>query len=415
MTAMEGPADPFSTDGVPARWGFVRQLLLGNSKDYYPADLDVAQRALAVAPDAATWAWQERAFLHHIVGYLAHGNATYRRGTTQLIYLGCGLPEPNWRCGDQLHHIARREDPRARVLYADPDATFATYGRALTAEAEVTKIPTRGDDHGTCVETDVLAKVIEAGPDDPAQVLNAPEARAVLDLAQPIDVLLPAAHFLSDPAAVLDRWADALPDGSRIMITHLEQHEDTAEVAQVYRDAFGVCSPRSADEVADLLAGYDLLLDPGVVPLPDWRPPPLPEDPARVPVCRILCAVGQLKRTVRAGLLSDQHLARRYREGESLRTLAQAATSSKETVRRRLHRQGVQMRAKKQPPPSGLSAERLAALYIQGATLKELKGLSGASYGWVRAQLVEQGVELRSRGYKSRPSARSSATGGDQP
>lgn len=51
-------------------------------------------------------------------------------------------------------------------------------------------------------------------------------------------------------------------------------------------------------------------------------------------------------------------------------------------------------------------ATRLRQRYLTGATIRELAGESGRSFGWIRTLLLESGVQLRTRGGDHRASRR---------
>src|SRR5262249_58565975 len=92
--------------------------------------------------------------------------------------VGSGLPtSPN------THEIARRELPGARVAYVDNDPMVIAHIRALLAS----------DDGIAAVEGDLR---------DPEAILAAPELAAVIDIRQPVCVLLVSVlHFVDEQTA----------------------------------------------------------------------------------------------------------------------------------------------------------------------------------------------------------------------
>ena len=103
----------------PAR---IYDYLLGG-KDNFPADREVADQVMAIAPMSREITRQNRAFLRRAVRFLA-GEA----GVRQFLDIGSGLPTRG-----NVHEIAQAVAPDARVVYVDNDAVVVTHGRALLA------------------------------------------------------------------------------------------------------------------------------------------------------------------------------------------------------------------------------------------------------------------------------------------
>lgn len=136
------------------------------------------------------------------------------------------------------------------------------HGRALLA----------GDPSTCMVAADFL---------DPDRVLAQAVACGGLDLGRPIAVLAVAVlHFVPDerhPAEVLAHYLRPLPRGSHLVISHTRSDCEPAAMAgqRLYarlRSLYAV-RPRSPVEIAALL-GDLTLVDPGLVPVPAWRPCP---------------------------------------------------------------------------------------------------------------------------------------------
>jgi S-adenosyl methyltransferase len=238
----------------PAR---VYDYLLGG-KDNYPADREVADQVVAIAPVAREVVGDNRAFLRRAVRFL-----TREAGIRQFIDLGSGLPTQG-----NVHQIAQAIAPDARVVYVDNDAMVVTHGRALLA----------GDN--------TLA--IKADLREPDVVLGHPEVRELIDFDQPIALLLVAIlHFLpdeEDPAGIVARFRDALPTGSYLAISHAtrdipvrpdmsaaEMAEMGARVERLYQQTTAFLVTRTRAQVERFFDGVDLL-DPGLVEIQRWRP-----------------------------------------------------------------------------------------------------------------------------------------------
>jgi hypothetical protein len=227
-------------------------------KDNFAADRAAAEAVNEVlrkanAPDGRSAARENRAFLHRAVRYLA-GVA----GIRQFIDIGAGLPTQG-----NVHEIAQEIVPEARVVYVDYDPVVLVHSRALLA----------GDPQATIIQADMR---------HPEEILANPELRALIDLSQPVGVLLIATlHLIPDdelPANMVDRLVAALPVGSYLTITHATR-EGKAEAAAALAAQFARSGttapivPRTRAEIGRFLAGVDLV-EPGLVFASDWQPDP---------------------------------------------------------------------------------------------------------------------------------------------
>ena len=222
-------------------------------------DRGAVDKVLALNPQAARQARGNRAFLRRVVRYLAG------QGVRQFLDLGSGVPTVG-----HVHEIAHATDAEARVVYVDNEPVAAAYTRRLLNGVANTA-------------------VVEADLTEVASVLDHPETRALLDLDQPVAVLMFAVlHFLHDDAAV-DRLVAAYRDctaaGSYLAVSHVCADENpTMRVAEgLYRQGTSLpfCT-RSRAQVTAMFTGYDLV-EPGVVYVADWRPDPGPDPNAADP------------------------------------------------------------------------------------------------------------------------------------
>jgi hypothetical protein len=229
-----------------------------DGKDNFPADRDVAEQLLAIAPVARDVVEDNRAFLRRAVRHLA-GEA----GIRQFIDLGSGLPTQG-----NVHEIAQAVAPDARVVYVDNDPMVVTHSRALLA----------GDN----------TAAIRADLREPDVLLGHAELRELIDFDQPIALLLMAIlHFFDDdedPFGIVARFRDALPAGSYLAISHgtrdIPERSDLspaamaemgAKVERLYQLTTASLVTRTRAQVERFFAGFDLL-DPGVVEIQLWRP-----------------------------------------------------------------------------------------------------------------------------------------------
>ncbi|WP_328469243.1 SAM-dependent methyltransferase [Actinoplanes sp. NBC_00393] len=241
-------AEPLDTGRPhPAR---VYDYLLGG-KDNFAADRAAAAEGLKANPDAATAPRQNRAFMQRTVRFLAA-----EAGIRQFLDIGTGLPTP-----PNVHQVAQSVDPSARVVYADNDPLVLTHARALLTAA--------GDGRTTYLDADLR---------EPERILASPELRGVLDLEQPVALLLYAVlHFFedaADPYGIVARLMAELPHGSYLVISHLTGDHDPSAWGR-FTEVMGrqgiPTRVRTKAEVARFFPGMEMI-DPGVVPILQWRP-----------------------------------------------------------------------------------------------------------------------------------------------
>jgi hypothetical protein len=227
-------------------------------KDNFPADREVAEQLLAIAPVAREVVEDNRAFLRRAVRHLVA-----EAGVRQFIDLGSGLPTRG-----NVHEIAQELAPEARVVYVDNDPMVVTHSRALLA----------GDS----------TVVVRADLRQPDQILRDPEVRELLDFDRPIALLLMAIlHFLpdaEDPAGIVARFRDALPPGSYLALSHgttdiperpdlspEEMAEMGARVERLYQLTTASLVTRGRAQVERFFDGFELL-PPGLTEIQRWRP-----------------------------------------------------------------------------------------------------------------------------------------------
>lgn len=227
----------------------VYDLLLGG-KDNFASDRQVADMVLKIAPDAPEAAHANREFLGRVIAYLA-GEA----GIRQFLDIGSGLPTQG-----NVHEHA----PGSRVVYVDNDPIVLVHGRALLAKDGTTTV-VQADLRGT---DDILEKAATEGG---------------IDFSQPVGLLLFAIlHHINDdedPAGIVARLRDALAPGSYVAISHFhnpgQAHPEVAEQATAAEKLFnanlGTGRWRTHEEILAYFGGLDLV-EPGLVPLPEWRP-----------------------------------------------------------------------------------------------------------------------------------------------
>lgn len=233
----------------PAR---IYDYLLGG-KNHFAADRETAEAVLLNQPAGRIMARENRAFLGRAVSHLVA-----EEGVRQFLDIGSGLPTQR-----NVHDVAQKLDPSARVVYADNDPLVLAHARALLISAPEGR-----------------TAYVQADLRDPDAILSSPAVRDVLDLSEPVALMLVAVlHFIPDadkPAELIRALLDALPSGSYLAASHVTaEHtppEAAAEGTRTYRSGGVPLHLRDSDDFAALAFSGLELLPPGVVLVSEWRP-----------------------------------------------------------------------------------------------------------------------------------------------
>jgi hypothetical protein len=237
------------SDRVPDKSSSARlyDYLLGG-RDNFLVDQSNGQAIATMVPEVPAGVRAQRAVLGRVVRYLVAD-----AGIRQLLEIGAGLPTE-----ENVHEVAQRIDPATRVVYVDNDPAVVAHARARLAVNRAT----------VAVEGDFR---------DPARVIGHPEVRAHLDWTKPVGLLLCGVliHVTDDerPAELTASLIDALPSGSYVFIHHLLDldHPATRHMKEFLTKTLGRVQFRALDQVRELFGGLELV-EPGLVPVPDWRP-----------------------------------------------------------------------------------------------------------------------------------------------
>jgi SAM-dependent methyltransferase len=236
----------------------IHNFLLGG-KDNYSEDRQVVERLLAVVPDARAAARANKRFLVRAVRFLAA-----EAGIGQFIDIGTGFP-----AAGHVHQVAHELEPRSRVVYVDNDPVVVSHARALL-----------------CRDPGVGA--IEGDMRDPAGILDHPDVRAVVDLGEPVAVVLSAVlHFLPDensPDKLVQMLKAAVAPGSYLVMSHATGEEIGPEAAGQVQELYaGTTAPvvlRSRAVIARFFEGLELV-PPGLGDVATWRADVSPAEPGR--------------------------------------------------------------------------------------------------------------------------------------
>ncbi|MFI9628502.1 SAM-dependent methyltransferase [Streptomyces sp. NPDC052042] len=217
-------------------------------KDNYPVDEQMARELLTLQPRGRDMARVNRAFMHRATGWLAEN------GVRQFLDIGAGIPtEPN------LHQIAQRTAPDARVVYCDNDPIVLAHAAALL----------RSTPEG-------VTEYIQADVREPDIILE--QAEGILDFDRPIALsMLALLHFLDDEdgaAEIVDRLVGRLPSGSFLVLSQITgdyDPEGAATASAVYKARGMTLRLRSRAEFSAFFDGLELI-EPGVSLSADWHP-----------------------------------------------------------------------------------------------------------------------------------------------
>jgi hypothetical protein len=240
-------------------------------------NFDIDRQAVAaftaIDPQVRTLARANRAFLGRAVRFLVDA------GVRQFIDLGSGIPTQG-----NVHEVAQTISPGTRVVYVDNDPVAVAYSTSLLAD-------------------NPDADIVSADIRRPADVLNSPQVRGLIDFDQPVAVLMiTILHFIApeeEPARLVAAYRDALPAGSWLALSHATDQDrpgTAAAVGQLYRSkATSPVTARSYDQIAALFTGFDLV-DPGLVYVPLWRPDSGDEIPDKPSEYWVYAGVGRKHR-----------------------------------------------------------------------------------------------------------------------
>ena len=221
-------------------------------KDNFAVDRAAGDAWLATFPGMRDVARASRSFLTRSIAYLA-GDA----GIRQFLDVGTGLPT-----ADNTHQVAQRIAPETRIVYVDNDPLVLAHARAL-----LTSTPQGATAY------------IYADLRDPEKILA--EAADTLDFSKPIALILSGVlgHVvdIGQARSIVRDLLAGLPSGSYLSLndgTSVIGREQLDQATQDYNDSGAVpYVQRTPEEIASFFEGLELV-EPGVVPVPHWRPDP---------------------------------------------------------------------------------------------------------------------------------------------
>ncbi|MFI7133985.1 SAM-dependent methyltransferase [Nonomuraea sp. NPDC050153] len=224
-------------------------------KNHFVADRDAVRRYDQAAPIVTTAARAVLQYLCRVVRHLAC------EGVDQFVIVGSGVPT-GLPAGRQLHDVARDALRGAvpRVVYVENDPMVLAGARATIEPV-----------------TD-LVRVVEGDVREIDDILDDRVLQTFLDWDRPMAVLLLSTHSLNDDEYfhyVIKRIRQVVPEGSYLSLLQTTFDAIPPELLTAVHDLLAMTLPghaiRNREEVAALLEGL-VLVDPGLVWIPEWRP-----------------------------------------------------------------------------------------------------------------------------------------------
>jgi hypothetical protein len=202
--------------------------------------------------------------LQPLVDIIARGNRAFVRravrflcdeGIDQFLDIGSGIPTVG-----NVHEIAQRHLPGARVVYVDIDPVAVEHSLALLQDNE-------------------WATAIRADVREPETILEDPAVLALLDFDRPLGLLMTGMmYFIVDDELAYRSVATmrkALAPGSYLALSHTSRDGSPSphgeRISEMYEQARSPVRSRSHEEVLAFFEGLELV-EPGLVWVPQWRP-----------------------------------------------------------------------------------------------------------------------------------------------
>lgn len=225
----------------------VYDYFLGGAHNF-AVDRALADEIARMTPNIGETMRANREFLRRAARFLTNS------GIRQFLDIGSGIPTVG-----NVHEIAQSIAPDARVVYVDIDPVAVAHSQAILA----------GNSRAAALQGDV--RQVTA-------ILAEPELRKLLDLTQPIAILLAGIlHFIpdsDDPPGIVGRLADVVPAGSYVVISNATFEDQPPEVLEAQKLSGRTATEivlRSRAQLLDQFRGFTLV-EPGLVHLPLWRP-----------------------------------------------------------------------------------------------------------------------------------------------
>ncbi|MFR9728470.1 SAM-dependent methyltransferase [Saccharopolyspora sp. MS10] len=254
----EDPFPPQQADLTKPSVARVYDWYLGGNANW-AIDREFGQHVIDQYPLLRPIAISNRLFLHRAVRHLV------ARGVHQFIDIGSGVPTMG-----NTHSVADEVEPGSRVVYVDHEPVAVAHSQVLLEK--------NGDPQRHAV--------INADFRNPERLWQSAIETGVLDMEQPIAVLLMAVLHVRQPGPdgedispqVMTRYRELLPPGSYLALSHLTDDgvpssldDQLVGIKQMYDNSSSPVIWRSQQEIRDLFGDFEML-DPGMAWTTDWHP-----------------------------------------------------------------------------------------------------------------------------------------------
>ncbi|HET6500966.1 MAG TPA: SAM-dependent methyltransferase [Amycolatopsis sp.] len=225
----------------------------------YAVDRVFAEKALEAFPFVRPASQSNRLFLHRAVRHLV------KRGIRQFIDIGSGVPTMG-----STHQVAEELTDDARVVYIDNEAVAVAHSQILLEQdGDLTR-------HA----------VVQADLRDPGSVWRRVTETGVVDVTQPLALLLIAVLHVAQPGPdgtdiapeAVARYRELLPSGSYLAISHGTgdgvpeyRAREMAEFGKMYDNTATPVCWRPHDEIEAFFGDLELI-EPGATWTPLWHP-----------------------------------------------------------------------------------------------------------------------------------------------
>ncbi|WP_033290613.1 SAM-dependent methyltransferase [Amycolatopsis jejuensis] len=258
--------EPFPPPGVDLDHPSVARVYdyyLGGTTNW-TIDRQFADEVIREFPLIRPIAKANRLFLHRVVRHLV------KQGVRQFVDIGSGVPTMG-----HAHQVADEVAPgESRVCYVDYEPVAVAHSETLLRES--------GDP--------ARHAVIHADLRDPAGLWDKIAATKVIDVDEPLALLLIAVLHVQQPPAedsgstddlgpsVVAQYRELLPPGSFLAISHITDQgvpsdvdAGLIELKQMYDRSSSPVIWRSREEIAALFGPFEMV-EPGLTWTPSWHP-----------------------------------------------------------------------------------------------------------------------------------------------
>ncbi len=219
-------------------------------KDNFPVDREAGDAVIEVNPGIVAVARQSRQFLIRAVSLLA-GDL----GIRQFLDIGTGLPTLQ-----NTHEVAQGVAPESKVVYVDNDPVVLAHARALLSNTT----------------PEGVTDYISADFHDPELIVA--DAHNILNFTKPIAVMfmgvLGHVDKFEEMRSIVRSVMDAVPSGSYLLLWDSTSTSDDVVRGREMQAAKQIpYELRTVEQLAECFEGLELV-EPGLVPITEWRPDP---------------------------------------------------------------------------------------------------------------------------------------------